>query len=91
MSTFTLRVLEIVRNIPQGKTLSYKEVAKLAGNPGAYRAVGSVMKRNQDMSVPCHRVVQSNGKPGQYNGLRGASKETLLARERYSESVKNLE
>jgi len=77
---FTLRVQDVVRSIPKGQTLSYKEVATLAGKPNAARAVGTIMAKNQDKSVPCHRVVKSDGTPGGYNGLRG-EKEQLLRSE----------
>ena len=80
MSNFKKRVESIVRDIPKGKTLSYKEVAELAGAPGAYRAVGNIMANNKDNSVPCHRVIKSNGDIGGYNGLRG-EKEKLLREE----------
>ncbi len=79
--TFQEKVLSIVRNIPKGKTLSYKEVAKKAGNEKASRVVGMLMKRNRDTSAPCHRVIRSDGKPGGYNGLLGKTKEALIARE----------
>lgn len=82
MSHFTDRVLKVVRNIPQGQTRSYKEVAEHAGSPGAYRTVGSILKKNQDFKVPCHRVIQSSGKAGYYNGLRGTSKEEILFQEK---------
>ncbi|MBI4598624.1 MGMT family protein [Candidatus Uhrbacteria bacterium] len=58
---FRDRVVAVVRGIPKGKTMSYKEVAARAGSPNAARAVGSVMRRVTDPSVPCHRVVRSNG------------------------------
>lgn len=52
-----------MQQIPKGKVLTYQDVAKLAGSPGAFRAVGSAMKNNPDKSItPCHRVVGSNGK-----------------------------
>jgi O-6-methylguanine DNA methyltransferase len=66
-SEFAQKVLKIVAKIPKGKTLSYGEVAELAGYPGAFRAVGAVMKNNYDPKIPCHRVVYANGKPGHYN------------------------
>jgi O-6-methylguanine DNA methyltransferase len=69
--TFKERVLQVVSKIPKGKTLTYGEVAELAGSPGAFRAVGSIMSKNWDPKIPCHRVVRANGEPGQYN--RGAS------------------
>lgn len=83
MSLFTQRVVDVVKNIPEGSTMSYKEVATRAGNPGASRAVGTIMKRNRDKTVPCHRVIRSNGTYGSYNFLRGMSKETLLQKEGY--------
>jgi len=64
---FTERVLKIVKKIPKGKTMSYKEVASLAGSPLAARRVGSIMKANYDESIPCHRVIRSNGEIGDYN------------------------
>jgi O-6-methylguanine DNA methyltransferase len=64
---FKEKVLEVVRHIPKGKMLSYKEVAEKAGSPKAYRRVGSIMKANYDPSVPCHRVIKSDGSLGQYN------------------------
>ncbi len=64
---FKEKVLEVVKNIPRGKTLSYKEVAEKAGSPHAYRIVGSIMKGNHDSSVPCHRVIKSDGTLGEYN------------------------
>ncbi len=64
-------VEKVVRDIPKGKTLSYKEVALRAGSPNGARAVGMIMANNSDRSVPCHRVVRSDGKIGGYNGIRG--------------------
>lgn len=69
--SFKELVEKVVRNIPEGKTLSYKEVALRAGNPNAARAVGMIMAHNSDKTVPCHRVIRSDGKIGGYNGLRG--------------------
>ena len=80
-ATFADRVLKIVKNIPKGKTLSYKEVAAAVGSSGAARAVGNIMKENHDRSVPCHRVVRSDGKIGGYNGIRG-QKAKLLEKEK---------
>lgn len=72
---FTERVRDIVRKIPRGKTMTYRDVATKAGNPGAARVVGSIMKANYDPEIPCHRVIRSDGKIGDYN--RGGSKEKL--------------
>lgn len=74
---FKQKVLDIVAKIPKGKTMTYKEVAKKAGNAGASRAVGSIMAGNKDLKIPCHRVIRSDGKIGEYNGLRGDKTEIL--------------
>lgn len=78
--SFKDRVLEVVRLIPKGSTLTYKEVANLSGNPNAYRAVGNILSRNFNQDIPCHRVIRSDGKIGGYN--RGAeNKIEILNRE----------
>ncbi len=82
MSTpFKETVLQIVRQIPKGKTLSYGEIAHKAGHPGAARAVGSIMKQNYDPTVPCHRVLAANGRIGEYNRGGPDAKRALLIRE----------
>jgi len=80
--SFKERVVAVVRKIPRGKTMSYGQVAAIAGRPRAARAVGTIMAMNEDKRVPCHRVIRSDGKIGGYNGLQGTrSKEELLRRE----------
>ena len=79
--SFKQRVLVVVQSIPAGQTLSYQEVAALAGSPRAARAVGTIMKQNRDPAVPCHRVIRSDGSLGGYNG--GIDKKrSLLASEK---------
>lgn len=70
-SPFAVRVYAIVAKIPKGKVLTYGQVAKKAGKPGAARAVGMFMANNYNIKIPCHRVVRSDGKIGNYN--RGGS------------------
>jgi O-6-methylguanine DNA methyltransferase len=78
--SFQEKVYKIVKNIPEGKIMTYKQVAKLAGKPKAYRVVGNVLNKNYDSEIPCHRVVRSDGKIGGYN--RGTKKKiTLLKKE----------
>jgi methylated-DNA-protein-cysteine methyltransferase-like protein len=61
-SNFRTRVYAIVSAIPAGKVATYGQVAKLAGVPGAARAVGMCMRTNKDtQAVPCHRVVGATG------------------------------
>jgi len=82
LAPFHRRVYEALHRTHPGQTLTYGELALLAGSPGAARAVGQAMKRNPiPILVPCHRVVASNG-PGGFSMLGGmASKERLLALE----------
>lgn len=62
MNSFSKKVYKIVSNIPLGEVRTYKWVAKRAGNPRAYRAVGQILKNNPyPLIIPCHRVVTSNG------------------------------
>lgn len=70
--SFYAKVYEVVKKIPKGKIATYKVVAKLAGNPRAYRAVGTAMKNNPDLkTIPCHRVVGSDGKMHGYSAGDG--------------------
>ena len=78
---FSERVAAIVKKIPKGKTMSYKAVAAKAGHPGAARAVGALMRVKKDKSVPCHRVIKSDGTLGGYNAINGPSKRALLIKE----------
>jgi methylated-DNA-[protein]-cysteine S-methyltransferase len=78
---FKQKVLDIVAKIPKGSVMTYKEVATKAGNPNASRVVGGIMSKNQNLDIPCHRVIRSDGKVGGYNGLRGESKQELLKKE----------
>ncbi len=75
---FSVRVNAVVAKIPKGKTLTYKQVAALAGRPRAFRAVGNILNKNYDPTIPCHRVIRSDGKPGGYN--RGKDKKIQLLR-----------
>lgn len=66
---FKDKVYKVVSKIPKGQTMSYAEVAKAAGSPKAYRAVGNIMHNNPDLKrVPCHRVIKSDGTIGGYAG-----------------------
>jgi O-6-methylguanine DNA methyltransferase len=69
MKNFKEEVFNIVRKIPKGKVLTYKEVAIKVGSPKAYRAVGNILSKNNDPKIPCHRVVRGDGTMGGYNGL----------------------
>lgn len=77
LTKFQQKAYNIVKKIPKGKVLTYKEVAGLIGSPRAYRAVGNALNRapaliykcggkNPFKEVPCHRVIRSDGKIGGY-------------------------
>ncbi|OGF82574.1 6-O-methylguanine DNA methyltransferase [Candidatus Giovannonibacteria bacterium RIFCSPLOWO2_01_FULL_46_13] len=78
MISFQKKVFDVVKKIPRGEVLTYKEVATLAGSPRAYRGVGNVLKKNYDSKIPCHRVIRSDGRAGGYN--RGEERKKLLLR-----------
>ncbi len=68
-SEFEKKVWNSAISIPYGSTISYKDLAQRAGHPLASRAAGTAMKNNPVMLVvPCHRVIKSNGKLGNFGG-----------------------
>ena len=75
---FKQRVLEVVKTISSGQTMTYGQVAALAGNPRAARAVGMILSRNFDSTIPCHRVIRANGDVGGYN--RGSENKIRMLR-----------
>lgn len=81
MKTFAEKVRDIVRKIPKGKTMTYKQVAAKAGNPAASRAVGAVMRANYNTDIPCHRVIKSDGSLGSYNRGGAEKKRAILMKE----------
>ncbi|MBI2452788.1 MAG: MGMT family protein [Parcubacteria group bacterium] len=77
ITSFQGKVYRVVKAIPRGRVLTYKEVARLIGRPRAWRAVGNALNRNADFRVPCHRVVRSDGEFGGYR-LGARKKHALL-------------
>lgn len=78
---FRRSVIEHLREIGYGRRESYAAVAAAVGNPRAVRAVGSACAHNPlPVVIPCHRVVRSDGSPGQYVGGPNA-KSALLSLE----------
>ena len=64
--TFNEKCYELLKQIPEGKVTTYKEIAK-ALNTKAYRAVGNAMNKNPNpVKIPCHRVVKADGSLGGY-------------------------
>ncbi|MCL4403883.1 MGMT family protein [Patescibacteria group bacterium] len=82
-TAFRGEVYKAARRIPKGKVTTYGELARLAGRPGAARAVGFFMKTNPYApKVPCHRVVASTGALTGYSARGGLKrKRALLVRE----------
>ena len=80
-SLFAETVRQIVRDIPAGQTMSYGEVAEAAGYLRAARAVANIMANNYDPTVPCHRVIRSDGGLGGYNRGGVSKKRQLLLAE----------
>lgn len=80
LTPFQRQVVKACRAIERGRSLSYGEVAAVAGSPGAARAVGQVMRTNRTpLIVPCHRVVAAGGKLGGFSAPQGlAMKRRLL-------------
>ncbi len=78
---FRRTVVEHLRDIGYGQRETYADVAAAVGSPRAVRAVGTACARNPlPVVIPCHRVIRSDGSPGQYAG-GPTTKVTLLALE----------
>ena len=70
LSAFTCKVLNTLRRVGYGETVTYSELAIMVGRPKAQRAVGQAVKCNPfPIVVPCHRVVAQNGLGGFSSGL----------------------
>ena len=69
----------MVKRIPVGRVTTYGEVARLAGRPGAARAVGNVLREAHQPGLPYHRVIAAGGQLGGYSDL--SLKRALLVAE----------
>ncbi|MBI4362125.1 MAG: MGMT family protein [Euryarchaeota archaeon] len=81
LTPFQRSVLRETARIPPGRVLTYGEVARRIGRPGAARAVGQALSRNPvPLLIPCHRVVASRGlggfscRAGPSDGAGGAAR-----------------
>lgn len=88
---FTKLVLEELRSIPFGTTLSYKTVAERIGHEGSYRAVAGACSRNLvPLVIPCHRVIANDGSLGGFSAGEGVGlKNELLLLENMIINKKN--
>lgn len=83
---FKEKVFVITKKIPKGKVSTYKEIARAIKNPKACRAVGNALNKNVNKSVPCYRVIKSDGSVG---GFRWGSKEKIKKLKREGVKVRN--
>jgi len=91
VSEFHREVLQLCHAIPAGQTLTYGQLAKMAGSPQAARAVGGAMARNRwPLIIPCHRVVGSSGKLTGYSGEGGTKTKHWLLEHEFQASRGNL-
>ena len=76
---FQIKVWNELNKIPSGETRTYKEIAELIGYPKAARAVANACGKNPyPITIPCHRVIRSDGGLGGYSGEGGMEKKRLL-------------
>lgn len=76
---FTRKVLYVLRRIPSGRVATYGDVARLAGRPGAARAVGQVMRLADEPGLPYHRVVAAGGRLGGFGRSPQLKAQLLVA------------
>ena len=76
---FQIKVWKAIGNIPKGKILTYKELAKTIGKPKAARAIANACGKNlYPIKIPCHRVIRSDGNIGGYSGKGGVNSKIIL-------------
>ncbi len=67
-TNFQIKVWEALMRIPEGQVVSYEDLARAVGNPGASRAVGNAVGKNPvAYIIPCHRVIRRAGVIGNYH------------------------
>jgi methylated-DNA-[protein]-cysteine S-methyltransferase len=80
-TSFQKKVWKELKKIPYGETRSYKEIAHAIGHPQSARAVANACAKNPYApTVPCHRVVRSDGNLGGYSAKGGIKKKAELLR-----------
>jgi methylated-DNA-[protein]-cysteine S-methyltransferase len=79
LTPFAREVHQALLRVPYGSVVTYGELAAMAGSPRAARAVGGVMASNPfPLIVPCHRVVNADGRIGQYSAAHGTRTKAWL-------------
>lgn len=78
MNEFTNQVINIIQCIPEGKVMTYGQIATLAGNPRGARQVSRLLHTmSRKHALPWHRVINAQG----YISLKGSEQQELLALE----------
>lgn len=86
MAGFNEKCYKLLKKVPFGKVVSYKEIAKKLKTK-AYQAIGNAMNKNRDLiNIPCYKVIKSNGEIGGY--VKGAKKKIQLLKKEGIEVVK---
>lgn len=86
---FQIKVWQALKKIKKGQVITYKELAKRIGKPRAVRAVGNAVAKNpMAPTVPCHRVIRSDGKLGGYSGKGGIKTKLKLLKSEGVDMVK---
>ena len=79
MSSLNDKVYEFVKSIPRGKVATYGQIALRLGNKNFARAVGTILHNNPDPEhIPCHRVVNAQGKLAQSYAFGGIEAQRRL-------------
>jgi methylated-DNA-[protein]-cysteine S-methyltransferase len=74
LDLFAKRVLTVCRGITFGQTISYGQLAKIAGKPRSVRVVGRILAQNPlPLIIPCHRVICANGALGGFSATGGVN------------------
>lgn len=78
-TVFTRKVIHVLRRIPAGRVVTYGDVARMAGRPGAARAVGQIMRRADEPGLPYHRVIAAGGRLGGFGRFPQMKADRLTA------------
>jgi O-6-methylguanine DNA methyltransferase len=88
LTDFQFKVYWYTLHIPAGETRTYQQLAQAIGHPGAFRAVGSALRKNPyPFLIPCHRVIRSDGRPGNYVYGKMLKKKLLAAEKEFSSKL----
>ncbi len=81
MSKISSKVFKLTSQIPEGKVSTYGLIAEAINNKNLSRAVGRILRSNPNpITVPCHRVVNSDGRLGGYQGSSPSIEKATLLR-----------